>query len=203
MSEPGGGHTVLVVDNYDSFVYNLVQYLGELGARTVVWRNDAAGVGGVRRLAPDGVLISPGPGHPRDAGLSVEVVRELGAELPVLGVCLGHQVIGHVYGGAVVRAPELVHGKTSAIHHRGAGVLAGLPVPFEATRYHSLVVERDGLPEELEVTGETEAGLVMALRHRHHPVEGVQFHPESVLTRCGHQLLANWLGTLRQARPAA
>jgi anthranilate synthase/aminodeoxychorismate synthase-like glutamine amidotransferase len=203
MSEPAGGHTVLVVDNYDSFVYNLVQYLGELGARTVVWRNDAAAVGEVRRLAPDGVLISPGPGHPRDAGLSVEVVRELGAELPVLGVCLGHQVIGHVYGGAVVRAPELVHGKTSAIHHRGAGVLAGLPVPFEATRYHSLVVERDGLPEELEVTGETEAGLVMALRHRHHPVEGVQFHPESVLTRCGHQLLANWLGTLRQARPAA
>jgi para-aminobenzoate synthetase component 2 len=203
MSAPGGGHTILVVDNYDSFVYNLVQYLGELGARTVVWRNDAGGVEEVRRLAPDGVLISPGPGHPRDARLSVEVVRELGAELPVLGVCLGHQVIGHVYGGQVVRAPELVHGKTSAILHGGAGVLAGLPVPFDATRYHSLVVQRDGLPAELEVTGETEAGLVMALRHRHHPVEGVQFHPESVLTRCGHQLLANWLGSLRQARPAA
>jgi para-aminobenzoate synthetase component 2 len=203
MSAPGGGHTILVVDNYDSFVYNLVQYLGELGARTVVWRNDAGGVEEVRRLAPDGVLISPGPGHPRDARLSVEVVRELGAELPVLGVCLGHQVIGHVYGGQVVRAPELVHGKTSAILHGGAGVLAGLPVPFDATRYHSLVVQRDGLPAELEVTGETEAGLVMALRHRHHPVEGVQFHPESVLTRCGHQLLGNWLGSLRQARPAA
>jgi anthranilate synthase/aminodeoxychorismate synthase-like glutamine amidotransferase len=203
MSAPGGGRTILVVDNYDSFVYNLVQYLGELGAATVVWRNDAAGVEEVRRLAPDGVLISPGPGHPRDAGLSVEVVRELGAELPVLGVCLGLQVIGHVHGARVVHAPELVHGKTSAIHHRGAGVLAGLPVPFDATRYHSLVVERDGLPAELEVTGETEAGLVMALRHRRHPLEGVQFHPESVLTRCGHQLLANWLGSLRQARPAA
>ncbi len=203
MSAAGGGRTILVVDNYDSFVYNLVQYLGELGARTVVWRNDAAGVEEVRRLGPDGVLISPGPGHPRDAGLSVDVVRELGEELPVLGVCLGLQVIGHVYGGQVVHAPELVHGKTSAIHHGGAGVLAGLPAPFDATRYHSLVVERDGLPAELEVTGETEAGLIMALRHRHHPVEGVQFHPESVLTRCGHQLLANWLGSLRQARSAA
>ncbi len=203
MSAAGGGRTILVVDNYDSFVYNLVQYLGELGARTVVWRNDAAGVEEVRRLGPDGVLISPGPGHPRDAGLSVDLVRELGEELPVLGVCLGLQVIGHVYGGQVVHAPELVHGKTSAIHHAGAGVLAGLPVPFDATRYHSLVVERDGLPAELEVTGETEAGLIMALRHRHHPVEGVQFHPESVLTRCGHQLLANWLGSLRQARSAA
>jgi anthranilate synthase/aminodeoxychorismate synthase-like glutamine amidotransferase len=203
MSAAGGGRTILVVDNYDSFVYNLVQYLGELGARTVVWRNDAAGVEEVRRLGPDGVLISPGPGHPRDAGLSVDLVRELGEELPVLGVCLGLQVIGHVYGGQVVHAPELVHGKTSAIHHAGAGVLAGLPAPFDATRYHSLVVERDGLPAELEVTGETEAGLIMALRHRHHPVEGVQFHPESVLTRCGHQLLANWLGSLRQARSAA
>ena len=203
MSGPGTGLTVLVVDNYDSFVYNLVQYLGELGADTVVWRNDAAGVDEVRRLAPDGVLISPGPGHPRDAGLSVEVVRELGDQLPVLGVCLGHQVIGHVYGGTVVHAPELVHGKTSPILHRGAGVLAGLPVPFDATRYHSLVVERASLPGALEVTGETGTGLVMAVRHRHHPVEGVQFHPESVLTSCGHQLLANWLVALSQQRPAA
>jgi para-aminobenzoate synthetase component 2 len=203
VSAPGAGLTVLVIDNYDSFVYNLVQYLGELGAGTVVWRNDAAGVEEVRRLAPDGVLISPGPGHPRDAGLSVEVVRELGRDLPVLGVCLGLQVIGHVHGAEVVRAPELVHGKTSPILHHGAGVLAGLPVPFEATRYHSLVVERAGLPGELEVTGETGSGLVMALRHRHHPLEGVQFHPESVLTRCGHQLLANWLGALAQARTAA
>jgi anthranilate synthase/aminodeoxychorismate synthase-like glutamine amidotransferase len=190
---PGQGRRILVVDNYDSFVFNLVQYLGELGAQTVVWRNDAGTVEDVRALRPDGVLISPGPGHPRDARLSVEVVRELGPVLPVLGVCLGHQVIGHVYGGRVGRAPELVHGKTSPVHHQGAGVLAGLPVPFAATRYHSLVVERDGLPPVLEVTGETADGLVMALRHRHHPVEGVQFHPESILTDSGHQLLANWL----------
>jgi para-aminobenzoate synthetase component 2 len=190
---PGRGRRVLVVDNYDSFVFNLVQYLGELGAQTVVWRNDAATVDDVRGLAPDGVVISPGPGHPRDARLSVDVVRELGPALPVLGVCLGHQVIGHVYGGRIGPAPELVHGKTSAVHHQGAGVLAGLPAPFAATRYHSLVVERDGLPPVLEVTGETAGGLVMALRHRHHPVEGVQFHPESILTESGHQLLANWL----------
>jgi para-aminobenzoate synthetase component II len=190
------GPSVLVIDNYDSFVFNLVQYLGELGASTVVWRNDAATVDDARALGADGVVISPGPGHPRDAGLSVDIVRELGATLPVLGVCLGHQVIGHVYGGRVVRAPELVHGKTSEIHHHGAGVLTGLPAPFAATRYHSLVVERDSLPGELEVTGWTSAGLVMALRHRRHPVEGVQFHPESTLTRCGHELLGNWLRTL-------
>jgi anthranilate synthase/aminodeoxychorismate synthase-like glutamine amidotransferase len=213
VSDPGGpgagleqaarGLTVLVVDNYDSFVYNLVQYLGELGADTVVWRNDAGTPADVRALDPDGVLISPGPGHPRDAGLSLDLVRELGPSLPVLGVCLGLQVIGHAYGGRVVRAPELVHGKTSEVLHDGAGVLAGLPSPFAATRYHSLVVERDGLPGELEVTAETGTRLVMGLRHRHHPVEGVQFHPESVLTEHGHQLLANWLGRLRAARPAA
>ena len=198
----GHAPTILVIDNYDSFVFNLVQYLGELGADTVVWRNDAASVADVRALAPDGVLVSPGPGHPRDAGLSVEVVRELGATLPVLGVCLGHQVIGHVYGGRVGPAPELVHGKTSEVLHQGAGVLAGLPVPFAATRYRSLVVERGGLPAELEVTGETRDGLVMALRHRRHPVEGVQFHPESVLTSGGHRLLGNWLAGLGAARPA-
>ena len=188
-----------MIDNYDSFVFNLVQYLGELGAQTVVWRNDAGTVEDVRDLRPDGVVISPGPGHPRDAGLSVEVVRELGPTLPVLGVCLGHQVIGHVYGGHVDRAPELLHGKTSAVHHRGAGVLAGLPAPFQATRYHSLVVEGDGLPDELEVTGWTAAGLVMALRHRDHPVQGVQFHPESILTEGGHRLLGNWLEGLGPA----
>jgi anthranilate synthase/aminodeoxychorismate synthase-like glutamine amidotransferase len=188
--------SILVIDNYDSFVFNLVQYLGELGASTVVWRNDAGTVEDVRALRPDGLVISPGPGHPREAGLSVEVVRELGSSLPVLGVCLGHQVIGHVYGGRVVRAPELVHGKTSEVHHRGGGVLRGLPAPFPATRYHSLVVERDSMPAELEVTGWTAAGLVMALRHRRHPVEGVQFHPESILTRCGHDLLRNWLTRL-------
>ena len=195
--------SILVIDNYDSFVFNLVQYLGELGASTVVWRNDAGTVEDVRALRPDGVLISPGPGHPRDAGLSVEVVRELGSSLPVLGVCLGHQVIGHVYGGRVVRAPELVHGKTSEVLHEGGGVLEGLPVPFAATRYHSLVVERDTLPAELEVTGWTAAGLIMALRHRQHPVEGVQFHPESILTQCGHDLLRNWLGRLPAPRLGA
>jgi para-aminobenzoate synthetase component 2 len=188
--------SILVIDNYDSFVFNLVQYLGELGASTVVWRNDAGTVDDVRALRPDGVLISPGPGHPREARLSLEVVRQLGSRLPVLGVCLGHQVIGHVYGGRVIRAPELVHGKTSEMYHQGGGVLAGLPVPFPATRYHSLVVERDSLPAELEVTGWTAAGLVMALRHREHPVEGVQFHPESILTESGHDLLRNWLERL-------
>ena len=190
---PGQGRRILVIDNYDSFVFNLVQYLGELGAQTVVWRNDAGTVDDVRGLRPDGVVVSPGPGHPRDARLSVDVVRELGPTLPVLGVCLGHQVIGHVYGGRVGAAPELVHGKTSQVLHQGAGVLAGLPAPFAATRYHSLVVEREGLPPTLEVTGETAGGLVMALRHRHHPAEGVQFHPESILTESGHQLLGNWL----------
>jgi anthranilate synthase/aminodeoxychorismate synthase-like glutamine amidotransferase len=197
LGDPGRGLRILVVDNYDSFVFNLVQYLGELGAETQVWRNDAGTVADVRALDPDGVVISPGPGHPRDARLSVDIVRDLGDSLPVLGVCLGHQVIGHVYGGRVGRAPELVHGKTSPIHHQGTGVLAGLPVPFAATRYHSLVVERDGLPEVLEVTGETAQGLIMALRHRSHPVEGVQFHPESILTDSGHQLLGNWLAGLR------
>jgi anthranilate synthase/aminodeoxychorismate synthase-like glutamine amidotransferase len=200
---PGQGRRVLVIDNYDSFVFNLVQYLGELGARTVVWRNDAGTVQDVRDLDPDGVLISPGPGHPRDARLSVDVVRELGATLPVLGVCLGHQVIGHVYGGRVGAAPELVHGKTSQVLHQGGGVLAGLPVPFAATRYHSLVVEREGLPPVLEVTGETAGGLVMALRHRQHPVEGVQFHPESILTDSGHRLLGNWLAGLRSSVTSA
>jgi para-aminobenzoate synthetase component II len=190
---PGQGRRILVIDNYDSFVFNLVQYLGELGAQTVVWRNDAGTVDDVRGLRPDGVVISPGPGHPRDARLSVDLVRDLGPALPVLGVCLGHQVIGHVYGGRIGAAPELVHGKTSQVLHQGAGVLAGLPAPFAATRYHSLVVEREGLPPDLEVTGETAGGLVMALRHRHHPVEGVQFHPESILTESGHRLLGNWL----------
>jgi para-aminobenzoate synthetase component II len=196
-AQPGRGLRVLVIDNYDSFVYNLVQYLGELGAETIVWRNDAGTVEDVRDLAIDGILVSPGPGHPADARLSVDVVRELGAELPILGVCLGHQVIGHVHGGTIARAPELLHGKTSAIRHEGAGVLTGLPDAFDATRYHSLVVEAGDLPPVLEVTGRTGDGLIMALRHREQPVEGVQFHPESVLTQAGHRLLANWLDQLR------
>jgi anthranilate synthase/aminodeoxychorismate synthase-like glutamine amidotransferase len=182
-----------VVDNYDSFVYNLVQYLGELGATPLVYRHDAVNLADIRTLRPDAVLISPGPGRPEDAGVSNEVIRERGAESPVLGVCLGHQCIGQVFGGTVGRAPQVMHGKTSWISHDGAGVFAGLPDPFEATRYHSLIVERDGLPDVLEVTAEAEDGTIMGLRHRELPIEGVQFHPESILTVGGHQLLRNFL----------
>jgi anthranilate synthase component II len=189
------GTRVVVIDNYDSFVYNLVQYLGELGAEPVVVRNDELDLAGIRALLPDRVLVSPGPGRPADAGISCEVIAGLGAEgVPVLGVCLGHQCVGEVYGGAVVRAPEIMHGKTSLIHHGGAGVLAGLPDPFVATRYHSLVVDPGSIPECLEVTAHTADGTVMGLRHRSLPVQGVQFHPESILTRSGHDLLANFLG---------
>jgi anthranilate synthase/aminodeoxychorismate synthase-like glutamine amidotransferase len=187
------GNRVLVIDNYDSFVYNLVQYLGELGAVPLVYRHDALSLSEIRELRPDAVLVSPGPGRPEDAGVSNEVIRVLGADVPVLGVCLGHQCIGQVFGGQVVRAPQVMHGKTSWISHDGAGVFAGLPVPFEATRYHSLVVAREGLPAALEVTAEAEDGTIMGLRHRDLPVEGVQFHPESVLTVGGHQLLRNFL----------
>ena len=185
---------VLVIDNYDSFVYNLVQYLGELGAEPLVHRHDALALDDIVDLDPDAVLISPGPGRPEDAGLSNEVIRHFTGRRPVLGVCLGLQCIGQVFGGEVVRAPEVMHGKTSLIHHTGAGVFAGLPNPLEATRYHSLVVERSSVPAELEITAETDDGVVMGLRHRHHPTEGVQFHPESILTAAGHQLLANVLG---------
>jgi para-aminobenzoate synthetase component 2 len=183
---------ILVIDNYDSFVYNLVHYLAQLGAHCVVRRNDAIEAGDV--AAADGVLISPGPGTPERAGASMDIVRECAEQgLPLLGVCLGHQAIGAVWGATVARAPELLHGKTSVVHHDGAAVLAGLPQPFVATRYHSLTVLPETLPEELEVTGHTDSGIVMALRHRELPVYGVQFHPESVLTDSGHRLLANWL----------
>lgn len=190
---------VLVIDNYDSFVYNLVQELGELGAEPVVHRNDAIDVAGIRSAAPDLVLISPGPGRPEDAGVSVSVIEELAGVVPILGVCLGHQAIGQVFGGEVVRAPTLMHGKTSAIHHDGRGVFADLPDPFTATRYHSLVVDPDTVPEELEVTATTADGVIMGLRHRTLAVEGVQFHPESLLTPEGPSLLANFL---RLAVPA-
>ncbi len=186
---------VLVIDNYDSFTYNLVQELGELGAEPVVHRNDAITVADALALDPDAVLISPGPGRPEDAGITEDVIRAFAGVRPVLGVCLGHQAIGQVYGGRVVRAPQLMHGKTSWIHHRGVGVFAGLPDPFEATRYHSLVVDRDGLPEVLEITAETDDGVIMGLRHRSLAVEGVQFHPESILTRHGYDLLRNFLAT--------
>jgi anthranilate synthase/aminodeoxychorismate synthase-like glutamine amidotransferase len=184
---------VLVVDNYDSFVYNLVQYLGELGAVPLVYRHDSVGLAEIREMAPDAVLVSPGPGRPEDAGVSNEVIVEIGQTVPVLGVCLGHQCIGQVFGGKVVRAPVIMHGKTSWISHDGAGVFAGLPERFEATRYHSLVVERETLPDVLEVSAEAEDGTIMGLRHRHLPIEGVQFHPESILTHGGHQLLRNFL----------
>jgi anthranilate synthase component II len=185
---------VLVIDNYDSFVYNLVQYLGELGAEPVVRRHDQATAAELRELGPDAVLVSPGPGRPEDAGVSNHAVRDFGERgIPVLGVCLGHQCIGQLYGGEVVRAPRVMHGKTSQIHHDGAGVFAGLPDPITATRYHSLVVERARVPDVLAVTAESEDGLVMGLRHREHPIEGVQFHPESILTESGHALLANFL----------
>jgi para-aminobenzoate synthetase component II len=182
---------ILVVDNYDSFVFNLVQYLGQLEASCVVLRND--------QLSPsdaldfDGVLLSPGPGTPEDAGVCVPLIREVAGRVPIFGVCLGHQAIAVAYGAVVNRAPELLHGKTSAVHHSGAGVLAGLPDPFTATRYHSLAVVESTLPTCLEVTARTDSGVVMALRHRDVDVEGVQFHPESVLTQGGHQMLANWL----------
>ncbi|MFM7464732.1 MAG: anthranilate synthase component II [Cyanobium sp.] len=191
---------LLVIDNYDSFTFNLVQYLGELAeahplaADVRVERNDALSLAEIRRLAPQAVLISPGPGDPDQAGVCLEVLRELGPELPILGVCLGHQCLGQVFGGQVVRAPELMHGKTSAVHHSGVGVFEGLPEPLTATRYHSLIVDRPSLPEALEVTAWLEDGTIMGLRHRQWPhLQGVQFHPESVLTESGHALLANFL----------
>jgi anthranilate synthase/aminodeoxychorismate synthase-like glutamine amidotransferase len=191
------GSRVLVIDNYDSFVYNLVQYLGELGAEPVVHRHDDITLDEMRALEPDALLISPGPGRPEDAGLSNAAIEDFGAcGVPVLGVCLGHQCIGQLYGGEVVRAPAVMHGKTSEIHHGGHGVFRGLPDPLTATRYHSLVVARESVPDVLEVTAETVDGLVMGLRHRDLPVEGVQFHPESILTESGHALLANFLRTV-------
>jgi anthranilate synthase/aminodeoxychorismate synthase-like glutamine amidotransferase len=190
---------ILVIDNYDSFVYNLVQYLGELGAEPIVHRCDALTLADVDTIDPDGVLISPGPGRPADAGISNEIIRTFGGRAPVLGVCLGHQCIGEVFGGDVVRAPQVMHGKTSLIRHEGVGVFEGLPNPLEATRYHSLVVDRASVPSVLEITAETDDGLVMGLRHREHDIEGVQFHPESILTVGGHDLLRNFLKRTRIA----
>ena len=188
---------VLVIDNYDSFTYNLVQYLGELGARTRVVRNDAVDVETVASWEPSAIVMSPGPKTPEEAGICVDLVRHLGARVPMLGVCLGHQAIGVAYGGRVVRAPEVVHGKVVAVHHSGRGLLRGLPDPFSATRYHSLVVARDGLPAALEVTAWTGDQLIMAMRHREHPVEGVQFHPESIGTPLGRDILRNFLNAAR------
>ncbi|WP_411092872.1 anthranilate synthase component II [Streptomyces sp. 049-1] len=189
-ARPGAGPRVAVVDNYDSFTYNLVHYVAEQGGRPTVFRNDAVGLADL--AAFDLLLLSPGPGTPDEAGICVEAVRALGARLPILGVCLGHQSIAAAFGGSVVRG-EQVHGKASAVHHDGSGVLAGLPDPFTATRYHSLVVAPTGLPDELVVTARTADGTIMGLRHREHPVHGVQFHPESVLSPEGKQLIANFL----------
>jgi para-aminobenzoate synthetase component 2 len=186
---------ILVIDNYDSFVFNLVQYLGQLGAECEVRRNDEITVAEVADFGAAGVLLSPGPGTPDRAGIMMDVIKEYAGKLPMFGVCLGHQAIGAAFGGTVTRAPELLHGKTSTVQHKGIGVLAGLPDPFTATRYHSLAVLPETLPEEIEVTGWTESGVVMAMRHRTLPIEGVQFHPESVLTEGGHTMLANWLAS--------
>ena len=191
------GARVVVIDNYDSFVYNLVQYLGELGAEPEVYRHDEIDLAGLTALNPDGLVVSPGPGRPEDAGISSAAIKSLGeAGTPVLGVCLGHQCIGAVYGGSIERAPRVMHGKTSEIIHDGTGVFAGIPSPFVATRYHSLVVERDSVPDVLRITAETEDGLVMGLRHVEFPIEGVQFHPEAILTESGRPLIANFLSEI-------
>jgi anthranilate synthase/aminodeoxychorismate synthase-like glutamine amidotransferase len=195
---------ILLVDNYDSFTYNLYQYLAELGAQVEVRRNDEVTVEQIEALAPSHIVVSPGPCTPHEAGISNEVIRALGPRIPLLGVCLGHQCIGETFGGRVVRAPEPVHGKTSLMQHRGAGVLRGLPQPFEAIRYHSLIVERETLPAALEITAETADGLIMGLRHRDYPIHGVQFHPESILTEVGKDILRNFLeerATTVSARP--
>jgi len=184
---------LLVIDNYDSFTYNLVQYFGELGADPVVKRNDAVSVDEVEKMAPERIVISPGPGSPKDAGISMELIRRMGARVPLLGVCLGHQCIGEVYGGKVVRAGRLMHGKTSPIRHDAKGVFRGLPNPFEATRYHSLIGEKSSVPDGLEISADTAEEEIMGLRHREYPVHGVQFHPESILSKEGKDLLANFL----------
>jgi anthranilate synthase/aminodeoxychorismate synthase-like glutamine amidotransferase len=191
-----GGPKVVVIDNYDSFVFILVQYLGELGCDLVVHRNDDLTVEELAALEPDAILISPGPGTPDDAGISLETIATLGPTVPTLGVCLGHQSIGQVFGGDVVRAPQVMHGKTSTVTHSNEGVFAGLNPKLTVTRYHSLIVDRESIPDALEITAESEDGIVMGLRHREFPIEGVQFHPESVLTDSGHAMLKNFLAKI-------
>jgi anthranilate synthase/aminodeoxychorismate synthase-like glutamine amidotransferase len=192
---------IVVVDNYDSFTYNLVQYLGELGEAVAVYRNDQTSIDAIAAQAPEAIVISPGPCSPAEAGISVRLLQTLGPTIPTLGVCLGHQCIGEAFGGRVIRAPEIMHGKTSLIYHDGEGVYAGLPNPFEAIRYHSLIVERATLPAELVPTSQTSKGLIMGLRHTRYPVQGVQFHPESIMTQCGKDVLRNFLQLARGATP--
>jgi len=184
---------LVMIDNYDSFTYNLVQYLGELGQVIKVYRNDQVTVDEIEQQKPDRIVISPGPCTPNEAGISNEILRRFGGKMPILGVCLGHQCIGHVFGGEVVRAPRLMHGKTSMINHDGKTIFAGLPSPFEATRYHSLIIKRETLPDCLEITAETDQQEIMGVRHKRYQIEGVQFHPESILTQCGKDLLRNFL----------
>jgi len=185
---------ILMIDNYDSFTYNLVQYLGEMGQQLKVFRNDKITVDEIEQMAPDRIVISPGPCTPNEAGISVETIQRFAGKAPILGVCLGHQSIGQAFGGEIVRARRLMHGKTSMIHHDGEGVFTGLPNPFEATRYHSLVIRRESMPDCLQITAETDQREVMGVRHREFPIEGVQFHPESILTKEGKKLLANFVG---------
>lgn len=184
---------ILVIDNYDSFTYNIVQEMGELGANLTVYRNDEITIDRIRQLQPDRIVISPGPGFPKDAGISLDVIRELGSEIPLLGICLGHQSIGEAYGGKVIHAPELMHGKTSMIQHTGDTLFSEIPSPFEATRYHSLIVEESTMPDCLEVTAYTATGEIMGVRHKEYPVVGVQFHPESILTGYGMKMLQNFM----------
>ena len=196
---------ILVIDNYDSFTYNLVQYLGELGqelpiaAEIQVYRNDKIDLDAIRKLNPEGIVISPGPGRPEDAGISLQLIEQLAPQIPILGVCLGHQSIGQIFGGKIVAAPVLMHGKTSLVHHSNVGVFQGLDNPFPATRYHSLIIDRETIPDELEITAWVEDGTIMGVRHREYPhIQGVQFHPESILTNSGKQLLQNFLRSLTQ-----
>ena len=184
---------ILLIDNYDSFTYNLFQYLGELGAQVSVVRNDKTDVDGIEAMSPQGIIVSPGPSTPENAGISNDVIRHFGSRLPVLGVCLGHQCVGYAYGGTVGHAGEIMHGKSSLVYHNGQGVLAGLPDPFESIRYHSLAIHREGFPGCLEITAWTDRGVIMGVRHREYPVEGIQFHPESILTACGHDILRKFL----------
>lgn len=193
---------IVMIDNYDSFTFNLVQYLAEMGEKLVVYRNDEVEVKDVINMKPDRIVVSPGPGRPEDAGISIELIREAAGKIPVLGVCLGHQAIGEAFGGKVVHAGTLVHGKTSMIHHDGKTIFGGIPNPFVATRYHSLIVDRETLPECFEISAETQDGLIMAIRHRELPVEGVQFHPESILTSEGKAILRNFVGASRLCRNA-